>query len=107
MPRSALLLCDSVQTQMSPLPAQKWEFQVMLHDTKTVVLVIFPRQEQSHHQVPEAGGKVSNDLGKQMSNHQGKQKHWGFFVVWLFVSLFCLGLFVWFLFQHCKGNCTK
>lgn len=51
VPRSALLLCDSVQTQMSPLPAQKWEFQVMLHDTKTVVLVIFPRQEQSHHQV--------------------------------------------------------
>lgn len=38
--------------------------------------------------MPEAGRKVSNDLGKQMSNDQGKQKHCGvlrvFFVLFVY-----------------------
>lgn len=37
--------------------------------------------------MPEAGRKVSNDLGKQMSDDQGKQKHCG---VLRFFVLFCL-----------------
>lgn len=37
--------------------------------------------------MPEARRKVSNDLGKQMSDDQGKQKHCG---VLRFFVLFCL-----------------
>lgn len=48
LPRSPLLLRDSVQTQVFRLTAHKREAQIMLHHMKTptVVLVTFPRQEQ-------------------------------------------------------------
>lgn len=57
--------------------------------------------------MPEAGGKMSNGLGKQMSNDQ---KHWAWdFFGFCLLVLFGFGFlcFVCFLFQHCKGNCTK
>lgn len=109
VPRSPLLLCDSVQTQTSLLPAQKWEVQIMLHDAKTstVILVIFPRQEQSLHQVcqkQEEGCQMTLESKCQMTKEN--RSTGGFVVVGWLVVCFFLWL-VCFLFQHCQGNCSK
>lgn len=99
VPRSPLLLCDSVQTQTSPLPAQKWEVQIMLHDTKTptVVLVIFPRQEQeqSLHQMcqkQEEGYQMTLESKCQMTKENKSTETYFCCFVWVCLS----GLFFYF-----------
>lgn len=96
MPRSPLLLCDSVQTQTSLLPAQKWEVQIMLHDAKTstAILVIFPRQEQSLHQVcqkQEEGCQMTLESKCQMTKENRSTG-----VLLLLIGCLFLSFFGWF-----------
>lgn len=59
MPRSLILVHDSLQTQMSQLPAPRRKVQIMLYRMKilTLVLVVFQRQEQSLPEVCQEWGE--------------------------------------------------